>query len=85
MTPIPGNENSGALTTSNIVPYTPKPEHQVFLMSWLANDNEFSSGIVTFVCDRKGMVETMIFPPTESEQERVPKFCGGPGNDRFMH
>ena len=31
------------------------------------------------------MVETMIFPPTESEQERVPKFYGGPGNDRFMH
>ena len=33
VTPIPGNENSDALTTSNIAPYTPEPERQVFLMS----------------------------------------------------
>ena len=33
VTPRPGNENSDALTTSNIVPYTSEPERQVFLMS----------------------------------------------------
>ena len=30
---IPGNENSDTLTTSNIAPYTPATEHQLFLMS----------------------------------------------------